>query len=437
MLAWTVAKMADPPTAPKQVRLAFGDGPEEMWVTWVSSSETQTPLVQYGTQPASKRPYPFLAKGTSATYAAEDFCSIPANNTAQGWFRDPGFMHSVLLTELSPNATRYYYSVGNDVDGWSEEFSFLSSRATESLNNVSNPDPIRFLALADHGVIFHDAVLTARNLIRESRRGGETSTADPYDAFVLLPGDVAYGTGVAWRWDAWGTLVQPLAANVPLMVGVGNHEYDHRISVHEVDVSGVSGEASWSPSWGDYARAPIGDSNGECGVAYAARFKTPSNGNGAFWYSFDHAYMHVVMMSSEHDYTRGSVQRAWLEKDLSSIDRAATRWVLVNFHRQMYTSQLPNSTEHVMAQHMRAELESLFLSAGVNLVLNGHQHSYERSCAVFNTSCVESGKAPVYLIIGTAGAPLGSGWLRRSMECGTHIPIRLPARRSQCHQHAC
>jgi hypothetical protein len=190
-LAFVVVKMSDAPVLPKQVHLSFGDGPEQMWASWVSSSNQYTPLVRYGTQPAAKQPYPFLAKGSSTTYAAADFCGPPANQTAQAWFRDPGFMHHVLMTNLLPDGSRYYYSVGNDVEGWSAEFSFLSPRAAVPLAEASAA-PIRFLALADHGVAFPGGApqKTAANLFAEAT--GQGGTAEPYDAFVLHPGDIAF-----------------------------------------------------------------------------------------------------------------------------------------------------------------------------------------------------------------------------------------------------
>jgi hypothetical protein len=169
--------------------------------------------------------------------------------------------------------------------------------------------------------------------------------------------------------------VEPIASAVPWMTGVGNHEYDHTLNTHAVDPSGVEGPTSFKPSWGDYCTPPFGDSNGECGLAQAKRMKSPSNGNSIFWYSFDYAHMHVVMMSSEHDYQAGSVQRAWLEADLAAVNRSNTVWTVVTFHRQMYTAQLPAGTERVMAQHMQDELGPLFLRSAVNLVLMGHQHS--------------------------------------------------------------
>lgn len=36
----------------------------------------------------------------------------------------------------------------------------------------------------------------------------------------------------------------------------------------------------------------------------------------------------------------------------------------------------------------------------------GHQHSYERTCPVYKGKCIDSGEAPVHLIVGSAGYPL-------------------------------
>ena len=45
------------------------------------------------------------------------------------------------------------------------------------------------------------------------------------------------------------------------------------------------------------------------------------------------------MMSSEHDYMKGSRQHTWLENDLKNVDRSVTPWVIIGGHRPMYTSQ--------------------------------------------------------------------------------------------------
>jgi phosphodiesterase/alkaline phosphatase D-like protein len=67
----------------------------------------------------------------------------------------------------------------------------------------------------------------------------------------------------------------------------------------------------------------------------AHRFVAPDNGNGIFWYSFDFGSVHVVQISSEHDWLPGSEQYTWLEQDLQSVNRTQTPWVVLTSHRMM------------------------------------------------------------------------------------------------------
>lgn len=50
------------------------------------------------------------------------------------------------------------------------------------------------------------------------------------------------------------------------------------------------------------------------------RFKSPTDGNSIFWYSFNYVNVHVIQMSSEHDYTVGSEQYEWIEANLKAVD---------------------------------------------------------------------------------------------------------------------
>ena len=68
---------------------------------------------------------------------------------------------------------------------------------------------------------------------------------------------------------------------------------------------------------------------GECGVPTYHRYHMPDNGNSLFWYSFDYGMVHMVMMSTEHDFTPGSKQYMWMENDLKKVDRKVTPWLMV------------------------------------------------------------------------------------------------------------
>ena len=67
------------------------------------------------------------------------------------------------------------------------------------------------------------------------------------------------------------------------------------------------------------------------GVPLSARFngtgsshKSVSGSNGVFWYSFNEGPVHIIMMSSEHDWRKTSRQYQWLLADLASVNRLQT-----------------------------------------------------------------------------------------------------------------
>lgn len=109
------------------------------------------------------------------------------------------------------------------------------------------------------------------------------------------------------------------------------------------------------------------------------------------FYSFDHGAVHFVMMSTEHDFSRSSEQYAWLETDLANVDRSVTPWVLMSGHRPMYVSSSDGSSKAsgmVVAEFMREQLEDLLQQYQVDVFFAGHHHDYQRTCPVYNSTCV-------------------------------------------------
>jgi hypothetical protein len=46
-------------------------------------------------------------------------------------------------------------------------------------------------------------------------------------SLILHMGDLSYAEGKAFVWDNFFEMIEPAAARVPYMIGVGNHEYDY------------------------------------------------------------------------------------------------------------------------------------------------------------------------------------------------------------------
>ena len=132
--------------------------------------------------------------------------------------------------------------------------------------------------------------------------------------------------------------------------------------------------------------------------------------------------MHIVMLDSEHNMTRGSPQYVWLAGDLAGVDRSLTPHVIVTQHRPLFTTEA--GSQYDVAELMRADLEPLFLAHGVVAVLGGHIHSYERACPLVGPAaayqCEEAGPAQgiTYITVGTAGATVHNETMLPNLPAG-------------------
>lgn len=306
-----------PENSPHHGHIALTGNPTEMMVMWTSAL-ADTPKVRWGT---TSKEYTNVCQGTSHTYKASDMCGPPANITAQSKFRDPGWLHECLLTGLEVG-TSYYYVFGSE-SAWSEERTLTTSPPI-------GPDVgVRLAAFADMGA-------------DPSPRGSGTidrvnDNVDKYNV-ALHFGDISYAFGNGFVWEQWFRMIERVASRVPYMVSLGNHEYDHMYGADK-DPSGAG--LGFHPSWGNYGD----DSRGECAVPMVNRFHMPESGFGLFWYSFDIGNVHVLQMSTEHDYSPGSKQYEWMAQDLKSVDRTKTPFVILTGHRcPCTTARIARST---------------------------------------------------------------------------------------------
>jgi len=184
---------------------------------------------------------------------------------------------------------------------------------------------------------------------------------------VLLSGDLSYADGWYPRWDSYGVLMQRLASRIPVMTVPGNHE--------------------------------VGD--GEQFVSYRARYPMPHLASGStdptYW-SRDIESVHVIGLNSYGATHPGSLQYEWLVRDLDTIDRSRTPWLVVMMHAPWYNSNHGHKGEATLMQN---DMEKLLFDAGVDIILNGHVHAYERTHPVYDWEVNECG--PMHLNLGDGG----------------------------------
>ena len=251
--------------------------------------------------------------------------------------------HAVTLTGLAP-ATRYHYSVGTPempLVGGEAGFSFVTPPVAGSSGAV------RFWVLGDSGTGNADA---AR--VRDAFLAANGD--HPLDVWLML-GDDAYtkGTDEQYQTALFDFFPQLLPGHC-LWSAIGN-----------ADVLCCEGRAPTAPYFQIFSPPMAGESGG---VASGS----------PLYYSFDHGPVHVVVLDSMlSDRSPGGPMLTWLRKDLDASDKA---WLIAAWHHPPYTEGEHDSDFEQAHIQMRENALPILEDHGVDLVLGGHSHSYERSC---------------------------------------------------------
>ena len=125
------------------------------------------------------------------------------------------------------------------------------------------------------------------------------------------------------------------------------------------------------------------DSDSEQGPYYDI-FTMPRNGEAGgiasgteAYYSFDYGNIHFITLDSYGtDRSAGGAMLTWLENDLATTSRD---WLIAFWHHPPYSKGTHNSDNEGPLIDMRERALPILESYGVDLVLTGHSHSYERS----------------------------------------------------------
>jgi acid phosphatase type 7 len=133
---------------------------------------------------------------------------------------------------------------------------------------------------------------------------------------------------------------------------------------------------------------------------FGSRAGNPAKG----YYSFDVGPWHVVALNSNcgaagaPSCAHGSAQWSWLKGDLASHHQRCT---LAFFHHP-YRSSTGTHVGKPELKHLWAQM----VAGGVDLVLNGHNHVYERLKPMRTAGDVDMDGAPWTVVAGTGGRSL-------------------------------
>ncbi len=249
--------------------------------------------------------------------------------------------HAVTLSGLQPD-TRYYYSVG---------ISSTTLAGDASYTFVTSPTPgtakpTRIWVLGDSG--------TANSNARAVRDAYKAYMGTRRPELWLMLGDNAYPDGTDTEYqDAVFDMYPDTLRQAALWSTLGNHDG------HTAD------SATQSGPYYDIFTFPT---NGEAGGL--------ASGTEAY-YSFDYGNIHFVCLNSyDSDRSTSGPMLTWMKNDLVATDK---EWIIAFWHYPPYSKGSHDSDASSSLTKMRENALPILEDYGVDVVLGGHSHAYERS----------------------------------------------------------
>ena len=260
--------------------------------------------------------------------------------------------HELVITGLSPH-TKYWYGIGN-----------LTTTYQGNADNYFMTLPVKGSKdLVRIGVI-GDCGNNSTNQIAVRNQLQNYLGSNYMDSWILL-GDNAYsnGTDAEFQAEFFNIYKDRFLKQNPLFPCPGNHDYNNGSSAAQNDHA--------VPYYNIFSMPTAGEAGG-----------VPSN-NKAF-YSFDVGGVHFLSLDSygkEGNATRlydtTGVQVQWIKQDLAA--NQGKKWIVAYWHHPPFTKGSHDSDTEGELVNIRNNFIRILERYGVDLILCGHSHDYERS----------------------------------------------------------
>lgn len=237
--------------------------------------------------------------------------------------------HHVELTSLEPGTT-YSYRVGSEEKGWWSE--------PATIRTADNSDKFTFIDLSDPQSQNAQQYKAFASLLDEA------FTICPEASFIVSGGDqVDLGT----HFKHWNYMLNssPYLSSKAFMPTTGNHEKSGAILPQYFNLPGVP------------------EQDEDTGTYYS--------------YDYNNAHFAVLNSNDTADDKLGDAQIEWLKKDMKASDK---QWKIVVLHKAPYSNASHYDDKDVCG--IRDQLSVLMPLLGVDLVLEGHDHTYLRTCVL-------------------------------------------------------
>lgn len=334
---FTIAQDFKPTELPDRINISWSkDSPENsQTITWRTSVSAQESFIEFVEDDGN------MNYQKTTTYKAKQ--KLLNNQTY-----DDSYYYSVDLDGLNFDS-QYLYRVGNENNGWSEWLYFKTS------NN--NNEAFSFIYVGD-----------AQNDIRSkwSHIIRKAYMKAPNAKFIIHAGDLINRANTDKEWGEWFYGLGFISSSIPSIPTPGNHEY----------FKNSEGLLTLDPHWN-------------------AQFNLPDNGpegvKGSAYY-LDYKNVRIISLDSQRiilDEKSRALQLAWFEEVLKENTQT---WTIVTLHHPFF-STAKNRDNKVLRELFKPLLEKY----QVDLVLQGHDHTYSRGIEQKNSNNSMS-VGPMYLL---------------------------------------
>ena len=313
-----------------QVSLTPGEDETELNFAWYSldNGSAATPVVHFGTSRNSLTAY---------TGTAGDVDTSLTGGVAYHY-------NHVTVTGLEPNTTYYYTVEKNGVQTEVETYETQSFDTVKMLYvgdpqiGASKGQPQGGETLAAESGVANTA---ARNDAFGWNRTLEAALAqDPDVSFIISAGDQVNKTGQAKEEEYAGYLSPDVLAGLPVATTIGNHDSLNADYMYHFN----------NPNATEYGATQAG---------------------GDYYYSYGNGLFIVL---NTNNYNVAEHEQA-IQDAIASDPNAA--WRIVTIHQDIYGSGLDHSDTDGMI--LRTQLTPIFDEYDIDVVLQGHDHTYSRS----------------------------------------------------------
>ncbi|HTD85103.1 MAG TPA: metallophosphoesterase, partial [Candidatus Binatia bacterium] len=274
--------------------------------------------------------------------------------------------HAVRITGLTAD-TRYYYALS------ATGTNFPASAENYFVTSPVQAKPVRLWVIGDAG--------TADYSEASVRDAFLDYTRDRKPDLMLLLGDNAYNNGSDAEYQsAIFDMFAPSLAQSVMWSCMGNHE------TYTIDMP--------------YFRIVNFPTNGECGGVASGSEQ---------YYSWNYGNVHFVCLEATiAERTPDAPMVTWLRADLAANTK---QWLIVYIHAAPYSKGSHDSDDpsEVEMGEIRQNILPVLEEYGVDLLLSGNSHGYERSMMVDGFYGTADTFGPQYIVQGGSGQPEDTG----------------------------